>query len=62
MTCREQFEIDHPFLVSKDTSMNVIGCPSMYGYSDEESCSKNSNNCDDCWSRPVQSNKGDNKR
>lgn len=61
MTCRDKFEIDHPSLVSPDTSMNVIGCPSLYGYLEESDCLMHCKDCEECWNKPFKINKGESK-
>lgn len=52
MTFKEKFEKEHPELLNDYCYNNIHGCPSEYGYSeDEKSCP--ASNCVDCWNREI---------
>lgn len=53
MTCREKYKLDHP---DWNGIVHGIGCPSDYGYLDDERDDDNNcirRNCASCWNREI---------
>lgn len=54
MTCREKLKMEHPENVSPDHEAGCFGCPSTYGYMDDDrSLCADGDACTECWDREI---------
>lgn len=57
MTCREKLRQEHPMEIDPKYEGGCFGCPSTYGYMNDDEFLCMSNACVKCWDREIPSTK-----